>query len=618
MSSLKRSTLGGDTQTLVQRPTWATTKRPWDGRLSLFNARPDNMSKWRAARARAAAGTGTAHVSTFLDSITYGAAASGVSQPKPTNSWPGRLRRLLDARFGAGGSGIVVPWDILTGVAPADDPRWSFVGTISNASLGVHQLGCKRWVSGADANYVEFTATCTEFVVYLLGTGSRPRVKVDGGTEMLIAGDAALDPSLTDPDPLPGYQTNGSNGQIVTVIPAGTLGTHTLRILAPSNGTTQVSLIGVEARVTGQGVRVSNLAHSGLDSAYLVLDDATNATNGMATALDMPRADLAVLLVAMNDFQTHTAVATFKSRIRTAIQRQRSSATYRANGDVLLATCPQPNYAGPIPADGVTTPALSAYYTALYELADEEDVPLLDLAHRWKDYTASNAVSFFGDPVHPNDLGSEDMAQAFFSVLMEGAAPSLPAARQLAEIGAAPVAAGRNRRRTSGRYYTTPVTGITGIAPTQSRLRVYPHYIDEVGGETFDRIASNVTAFAASAMLRWVIYADSSGYPGALVLDTGAVGDATIANGVKEATISQTLQPGRYWLGCVPQGGNPTLASVANAGIDGVGLTAAEIVSASGAAIGFYLDNITGAAPNPFTAGAGTSPSAPMVWLRKA
>ena len=135
---------------------------------------------------------------------------------------------------------------------------------------------------------------------------------------------------------------------------------------------------------------------------------------------------------------------------------------------------------------------------------------------------------------------------------------------------------------------------------------------------TVDRIGSDVTTAAAASTLRWVIYQDSNGYPGALVLDTGAVGDST-TTGWKEATITQTLAAGKYWFGCIAQGGNPTLrASSGSIAMPGVGLSSTEIVSLTGAAVGYFIDNITGTPPSTFTAGAGATATSPLVWVRKA
>jgi hypothetical protein len=173
----------------------------------------------------------------------------------------------------------------------------------------------------------------------------------------------------------------------------------------------------------------------------------------------------------------------------------------------------------------------------------------------------------------------------------------------------------RARNLIQAKYYTATNFVITAAAPTQSRLRVFPFFLDEPA--TFDRIGTEVTTAAASSALRWVIYADGSGYPAARLLDTGATGDST-TTGFKEATISWTAAAGKYWLGCVPQGGNPGLRTHSSVASAGIGLSSAEIVSLGGAAVGLFLDGVTATPPDPFTAAAPAASAAPAVWLRRA
>lgn len=105
----------------------------------------------------------------------------------------------------------------------------------------------------------------------------------------------------------------------------------------------------------------------------------------------------------------------------------------------------------------------------------------------------------------------------------------------------------------TGSYMTTP------IVVTQSTLTIATSGICtwipfDVGPKTtaFDRIGINVirAAVAGSApAVRLGIYKDdgSGGVPGALLLDAGTV--TITATGTQVITISQTLVPGRYWLG---------------------------------------------------------------------
>lgn len=67
----------------------------------------------------------------------------------------------------------------------------------------------------------------------------------------------------------------------------------------------------------------------------------------------------------------------------------------------------------------------------------------------------------------------------------------------------------------------------------------------------FDRIGVNCTT-GGTGTIRFGIYADDGGQPGSLLLDAGTV--TSTGTGAKEVTISQTLDPGVWWLATVAQG----------------------------------------------------------------
>lgn len=187
-------------------------------------------------------------------------------------------------------------------------------------------------------------------------------------------------------------------------------------------------------------------------------------------------------------------------------------------------------------------------------------------------------------------------------------------------VGSIPIGPDRTKRRgslTTGKYYGPFGVSTQATTPTQDRARLHDFYLDD--DTTIDRIGTEVTTIAAGATLRWVVYRDSNGLPGALALDTGAVGDAATAPGFIEATVNQLLTSGRYWAGCIAQGGNPALRSTqASIATPAAGLTAAEIVSQLGAGVGYRADGISGAAPATFPANPASTAFAPMVWMRKA
>lgn len=111
----------------------------------------------------------------------------------------------------------------------------------------------------------------------------------------------------------------------------------------------------------------------------------------------------------------------------------------------------------------------------------------------------------------------------------------------------------------AGYYYTSPGwTGYTtgslssNAANSNRKLVAIPFVVHHK--QTFDRISIRVTtAGDASSVVRLGIYvAKLDGTPGDLVLDAGTV--ALDSTGVKEITISQSLEPGAYWLAAVCDG----------------------------------------------------------------
>lgn len=98
--------------------------------------------------------------------------------------------------------------------------------------------------------------------------------------------------------------------------------------------------------------------------------------------------------------------------------------------------------------------------------------------------------------------------------------------------------------------------------PTLNDLHVRPFLVPV--RRAFDRIGVNVTgAAAAGGVLRFGIYADGGGVPGSLLVDAGTV--SSTSTGAREVTISQTLNPGVWWLAAVTQTASCSMTSYASA-----------------------------------------------------
>lgn len=110
--------------------------------------------------------------------------------------------------------------------------------------------------------------------------------------------------------------------------------------------------------------------------------------------------------------------------------------------------------------------------------------------------------------------------------------------------------------RISGQYYygAPGIGGSSGALSTLNKLTATPFFVGD--SQAFDRIAvANVTG-VATAVMRVGLYRDSSGKPGALIVDAGTI-DLSTGLGVKEVTINQTLS-GIVWVAAVPQVALPT------------------------------------------------------------
>lgn len=330
------------------------------------------------------------HITCFVDSITYGAGATGASQPKWKNSWPGRLASLLEARSDAtAGTGIVVPWNTLE-TRPEDDPRLSRSGEVVQiAGAGpsdgpfVGPVGRGMWE--VRAGRIEFRpeAPAARFIVYTYGSGT-PRLTVDG----------------LDADSVPERLLGAGESEVARWVARG--GSV---LTVDSIDSRPLVVWGLEGQTAGP--RVSRLARDGIGTELLV-HDPSDLSGGMPLHIDAVRADLAILLLGANDRGLMSSV--FDERVRTAIDRIRG-----AGGDALLITPPAFDYEDPL----IGTPTIEERAEDLRRIAASTGTPLIDLAVEWPSYAAAASRGWFADGVHPSDVGLEVIAQRIVETVLD-------------------------------------------------------------------------------------------------------------------------------------------------------------------------------------------------------
>jgi hypothetical protein len=168
----------------------------------------------------------------------------------------------------------------------------------------------------------------------------------------------------------------------------------------------------------------------------------------------------------------------------------------------------------------------------------------------------------------------------------------------------------------AGLYYPS-----LGVAPstavlTLNRAVASPIYIP--GAYSINALAMVVAGGVASASGRVGLYADNGGRPGALVATTAGGHDWSGAGFGEYSITPVALGPGWFWVVLVGQVAAPNVMVFTQSSTSwaAVGTPNGSSISMP---LGFGLDSITGAFPNPWgTPSVWYETRAPAVWLRRA
>jgi lysophospholipase L1-like esterase len=283
-------------------------------------------------------------------------------------------------------------------------------------TFGLHASSVYRLNGGSDA-ILQFTEVADEFWVHTL-TGASGTFSMQVDAQTAVTGSLAVSNAGASQAREIGYYNNGSaNAHNVYKISTGSTASHTLKITPSATAGQNVFVSWVEARVNGSGrFRVSNVSISGKSLATAVtLASNYSDDNGLFgyPHIDSYKADLLVVCLGVNDWQGQYSLADSKTRLVNIIQRQRSSITtggvVAPAGDVVLMWNPKPDVAT-LGGGTYLNPTWDAYRDLYYQVAEEQDVALIDLGGRWKDYTTANSFGLYADTIHPNDKGAGDVA----------------------------------------------------------------------------------------------------------------------------------------------------------------------------------------------------------------
>ena len=168
----------------------------------------------------------------------------------------------------------------------------------------------------------------------------------------------------------------------------------------------------------------------------------------------------------------------------------------------------------------------------------------------------------------------------------------------------------------TGVYYKTPITSLLSTNIVNNDTYYTPIFVSQT--TSFDRLAlRTASAFAGTSTVRLGIYSDINGAPSTLILDAGTV-ICTAATTIYEITISQSLQPGIYWLAFCQQETAPTQPYYTGNGLGGTltmnGFISGEVVPNSNQICGFVQHTVTGSFANATSLYANVI--TPYVWIR--
>lgn len=373
--------VGGRVKTLNaarQLPSFlpTTLKNSFDPTTSLYNWKPSNTHKFRAAMIKAAYANAKAEIVVAGDSFAAGCTASSPSLvfDRP-NSFPYATRKQM-GRLGIPecGTGLVRATD----AGLATDSRWSY-NVIGN------------W--NATGKFYAFTSTQNEWAQF---TSDVAGTKValtyvdhnDSATFTMAVDGASSGAGFSGTITNNGGSVAVKQLVLTTAVNVGS----TIRMTKTSAGVNYLDIIGVQVwDDTRGGVIVHNLSQSGATAsgtgaAAWADASASTALGTMLTNLSKITAgatanpDLLVIQLGGNDHpvpsgadSTHALYSTVTSALQTIRGRSTGDAVLVMSGQLVDSVVPQANWEG--------------YITACYQLADTLDIPLVDCYSKMGSYT---------------------------------------------------------------------------------------------------------------------------------------------------------------------------------------------------------------------------------------
>jgi hypothetical protein len=360
----------------------------------VFNYQPGQLTKAASALAAVKAGTGRFRAVHVGESTTRGVGCGDVGNVDngKLNSWPTKMGQRIASAAGVSaciedvfGTGNLNITSLRNSYQPGLDPAASW------APDNAPTMGGWCFINNTDEGNFTFTSQTPidtfEFFDLLVTTAGAVTYNVDGGPETILS------------------QTGGT-ARRKTVIPAGSVGIHTLNIKR-SSGISRVC-----------GVRAYNSTLPALDVLNLgwasskLLDWTQNpsvAYSPIATTTELCQtADLVTLQFQINDASV-TSESLFKSRYQALINAVKA-------GGASVILCTDNPISTSIQADSFQ----QASRQWIKDLAVTNNLPVIDQYALYTSYSALLAAGWMFDQIHPNKLHNADYGVKIADAVLAG------------------------------------------------------------------------------------------------------------------------------------------------------------------------------------------------------
>lgn len=368
-------------------PTYAGARlKPFDTATSWYNLTASSMHAIRANMAKADAQR--VRITAMGHSMLAGSFASQVGA---TDAVAVLRRYLQGLRANVSGTGLVKLAN-----NTSIDYRWVLTGSWTRANGSSPNDTANAFAIAAAANSTAvFTSDMAGTIVDV--------ATFDNTASMQIFIDNVL---------METYAPAGSGANVTRTFTGLSNSKHVVKIVATTSS--QTYLVGVNVR-NAVGIEVNNMGQAGSQTSDWV-SGVFYINRQVAMASATP--NIAILQLDTNEvlWGGPMPIATYKTNYGDLISAIQATGA----AVIMIASPPATGGTGTNGYPAVSQATWESYVSAEYDLADQYNVPLLDLNHMFISQPTASSDGLMGDPIHPNDYGYGLVGRSLGRVVLLG------------------------------------------------------------------------------------------------------------------------------------------------------------------------------------------------------